>query len=98
MDRNLWYKIFRSNAIVSEKTAIGKFSEDPMNYKTAKDWAMRNRDLKDVKITYGTRTKKFYVIDQSDRDWERFSVFPKEFVKFKNEKDAINTLVSPRRF
>jgi hypothetical protein len=104
MDKKLWYKIFRKNTLISEKQkddlarlGIVRFDEDPFDFKFGQEWSKKNLNRKDLKITYGTRTKKFYGITKNDRDWDTFSVFPKEFAKFKNEKEAIDALTRARR-
>ena len=50
-----------------------------------------------LKVTYGTRTNKWYLIAKSDRDYNTaFAAAPSKFLKYKNEKEAIAALTGSR--
>jgi hypothetical protein len=70
--------------------------KEEMSFKDALSYSMKNKNKKDSKITYGTRSKKFHLIDKNDRDYNKFSIFPSEFIKFKTEKDAIKALTGSK--
>ena len=71
--------------------------ETPKDFNHIKKMAILYKNLP-IRITYGTRTKKFHFIDKNDRDWNTpFAVTPHEFEKFKTEKEAIDALTAPMR-
>jgi len=71
--------------------------KEAFDFNTAKSWAAKSTHLP-VKVTYGTKSKKFHFIDQSDRDYDTtFAVSPAEFMKFKDADEAIKRLTAPAR-
>ena len=52
----------------------------PYNFRTANRLAGYCKH-KSVRVTYGTRTRKFYFIDRKDRDFDRFSMSLEKFSK-----------------
>ena len=85
-----------------------KYQQLKLNLKEEKDKGYSFKDLQSIlkksfdkyktyKVTYGTRSKQFHLIDKFDRDYNTtFSMPIDDFIKVKNEKDAIDKTTGSR--
>ena len=80
------------------KTILG-YSSGGYSYDEMKKLAKRKRkdfNWKNWHIAYGTRTEKFHLIDEADRDWEKFDMSVDDFLKTRSEQQAVSILTRAR--
>lgn len=75
---------------------LSKAKEEGLSFEEMKVLARYLVDKKDLRITYGTRTGKWYVIDEKDRDFEVWGIPFRIFIGFRDEREAITYALTPR--